>query len=60
MYTENDLIEYWNIFTYQQVMCKGRTLSHETNFICLIDSLTHEKKKKMIKKMKNESKNLSQ
>ena len=27
-------------------MCKGRTLSHETNFICLIDSLTHEKKKK--------------
>ena len=46
MYTENDLIEYWNIFTYQQVMCKGRTLSHETNFICLIDSLTHEKKKK--------------
>ena len=34
-------------------MCKGRTQSHETNFICLIDSLTHEKKK-MIKKIKNE------
>lgn len=33
-------------------MCKGRTQSHETNFICLIYSLTHEKK--MIKKMKNE------